>query len=217
MIPWATIVSLGAQFVGQGLSALNNKKQQQKSDADAARSEAYYNAKAAENPLSRSESAAAIGQFDRDAKKQVENAQSLSAITGATPEYALGVQKAVAEGRADLMSGISTSASRRADKYEDAAEAVRRQKAADDQQRLAARQTTYANLVQNAGKAFGAMMDAYKVGSPNEEVDVQALKESAMSPEQQAQNAQRAATSMAPTIQQAKDKIGPDSKYLYER
>lgn len=203
MFPWATIVSLGAQFVGQGLSAYNNKKQQEQADASAARREAYYVGKAAENPLSTSSAQAAMGRFDRDAKKQVETARNVSKITGATPEYSVAVQQGVAEGKAALMSGIAEGASQRSDRYEDAAERARFQKEQADQQRLAERQQTYANLVQNAGKAFGTIMDSY--GS-SERALLNQAKQQAMSNEEHANNLQRLKTAAAPNIQALKDK-----------
>lgn len=162
MIPWATILSAGAQLYGGIKSAINNRQQQANADAEAARQQAYYNAEAAANPLSRAENQYLLGKYDREAKAAVDRARSVGKITGATPEYSLAVQKGIAEGRADLMGQMSAGASQRADRYKMAGEMAAHQKAVEDQQRLAARQQTYANLVQNASSAFGNMMAAYQ-------------------------------------------------------
>lgn len=162
MIPWATILSAGAQIYGGIKSAINNRQQQANADAEAARQQAYYDAEAAANPLSRTENQYLLGKYDREAKAAVDRARSVGKITGATPEYSLALQKGIAEGRADLMGQMSAGASQRADRYKMAGEMAAHQKAVEDQQRLAARQQTYANLVQNASSAFGNMMAAYQ-------------------------------------------------------
>lgn len=162
MIPWATILSAGAQLYGGIRSAINNRRQQANADAEAARQQAYYNAEAAANPLSRAENQYLLGKYDREAKAAVDRARSVGKITGATPEYSLALQKGIAEGRSDLMGQMSAGSSQRADRYKMAGEMAAHQKAVEDQQRLAARQQTYANLVQNASSAFGNMMAAYQ-------------------------------------------------------
>ena len=164
MFPWGAIVGLAGQAVSGVASAFNNKRTQAAADAEAARQDAYYNARANESPLSRSENMALLGQYDREAKQQIENARNMATITGATPEYGVAVQKAVADGRADLMSGMSVEASKRADKYEDKAESVRHQKVLYDQARRAARNQTYANLAANAASAAGSIIDSYTAG-----------------------------------------------------
>lgn len=161
MFPWGAIVGLAGQTVSGIASALNNKKQQQAADAEVARQVAYNEAKATENPLSQSGNKRILSQYDRDSQQQIENARNTSVITGATPEYALGVQKAIAEGRADLMGKMSADTSERADKYNDEAEKVRHQKVLDDQERRKARNTTYANLAANAASAAGSIIDSY--------------------------------------------------------
>lgn len=161
MIGWGALVGLAGQAVSQWLSKKNNDEQQQMADAAAARQEAHYEAKAAENPLARSENQALLNQYDRSAKKQVETARNVAAITGATPEYSVAVQEGVAQGRADLMGQMAAGASRRADAYEQKAEAVRAGKEAADLERKAARQQTYANLINNAATAMGNIMDSY--------------------------------------------------------
>lgn len=143
------------------MSYFNNKKAQRQADAEAARQQAYYQAKANENPLSRSENQHLLGQYDRDAQQQIENARGVAAITGATPEYGLAVQKAVANGRADLMGNMSAGASERADKYNQLSEEARHQKAMDDQARIAARNETFANLAANAANIVGSSLDSY--------------------------------------------------------
>lgn len=192
MFPWGAIVGLAGQAVSGISSVFNNKKTQSVADAEAARQEAYYNAQAMQDPLTRSENAKLLAQYDRKAKQQVDNAQGVATITGATPEYALGVQKAIANGRSNLMSGMASEASERRDKYEDKAETVRHEKVLDDQERRAARNQMYANLAANAASAAGSIMDSYspkKIDTAGQSVSEQA------------------ATSMASTIANAKKKL----------
>lgn len=162
MFPWGTIVGLAGQAVSGIASAYNNKRTQQAADAESEYQQAYYNAKANEDPLARSENARLLNEYDRKAQQQVDNAQGIATITGATPEYMLGVQKGVADGRAKLMGTMAGEASERKDKYEDKAETARHQKVLDDQERRAARNTTYANLAANAASAAGAIIDSYQ-------------------------------------------------------
>ena len=162
MFPWASLISLGGQAVGGILSAMNNRKQQRAADAEAARQQAYYESKANEDALSRSENRQMLAQYDRKAKEQVENARNTAAITGATPEYGLAVQEAVAEGRADLMGDMVAGQSAREEKYLEQAEGVRQQKYAADMAREAAKQQSYANLMANSASAFGSMVGGYK-------------------------------------------------------
>lgn len=162
--PWGAIVGLAGQAVSGIASAMNNRKMQQAADAETARQVASNEAKAYENPLSRSENQQAMAQYDRTSKQQLENARGVATITGATPEYALGVQKGIADGRAELMGGIAAGASAQKDKYLDKAEKAKEQKFADDQERRLARNTTYANLAANAASAAGSIMDSYTAG-----------------------------------------------------
>ncbi len=159
-----TLLSLAGTAASGLMSYFNNKKAQKQADAEAARQQAYYQAKANENPLSRSENQHLLGQYDRAAQQQIENARGVAAITGATPEYGLAVQKAVANGRADLMGNMSAGASERADKYNQLGEEARHQKAIDDQERIAARNETFANLAANAANIVGSSLDSY-IGS----------------------------------------------------
>ena len=79
----------------------------------------------------------------------------------------MAVQKAVAEGRADLMGNIAAGDSARKDKYEQLAESVRHDKAVADIQREAAKQESYANIIANSASAFGSMLGGYKAGDPS--------------------------------------------------
>lgn len=167
MFPWASLISLAGQGIGGIMSAVSARKEKQADDAEAARQQAHYEAKANEDALSRSENRQLLSEYDRKAQKQVETANNVAAITGATPEYGLAVQKAVAEGRADLMGDISAGDSARKDKYEQLAEGVRHDKAVADIQREAAKQESYANIIANSASAFGSMLGGYKAGDPS--------------------------------------------------
>lgn len=166
MFPWASLISLAGQGIGGIMSAVSSRKEKQAADAEAARQQAHYEAKANEDALSRSENRQLLSEYDRKAQKQVETARNVAAITGATPEYGLAVQKAVAEGRADLMGDIAAGDSARKDKYEQLAEGVRHDKAVADIQREAAKQESYANIIANSASAFGSMLGGYKAGEP---------------------------------------------------
>lgn len=167
MFPWASLISLAGQGIGGIMSAVSSRKEKQAADAEAARQQAHYEAKANEDALSRSENRQLLSEYDRKAQKQVETARNVAAITGATPEYGLAVQKAVAEGRADLMGDIAAGNSARKDKYEQLAEGVRHDKAVADIQREAAKQESYANIIANSASAFGSMLGGYKAGDPS--------------------------------------------------
>lgn len=166
MFPWGMVISLAGQAMSGALSAVNNRNIQKSADAEAARRSAYYNAKANENPLSRSEVQHILGQYDRSSQQQIENARGVATITGATPEFAAAVQKGVAEGRANLMSNVAAGASRRADYYNMLGEQAAHQKAVEDQQRRYERNATYAALAGNAASAIGPIMDGYSARKP---------------------------------------------------
>lgn len=202
--PWGVIVSLAGQAASGIMSAMNNRKMQQAADAETARQVASNEAKAYENPLSRSENQQAMAQYDRTSKQQLENALGVATVSGATPEYALGVQKGIADGRAELMSGITAGASAQNDKYLDKAEKAKEQKFEDDQARRAARNTTYANLAANAASAFGSILDSYtaKPELPTADPTKQYLE-----PGYKQSMAKKVATSMHPTIEDAKRKL----------
>lgn len=202
MIGWGALVGLAGQAVGQWLSKKNNDEQQQMADAAAARQEAHYEAKAAENPLARSENQALLNQYDRAAKKQVETARNVAAITGATPEYSVAVQEGVAQGRADLMGQMSAGASRRADAYEQKAEAVRAGKEAADLERKAARQQTYANLISNAATAMGNIMDSYSAKAAPEQAPAAKAEAAPSTPAPKLQAPQMEPQSQYQTMQQ---------------
>jgi len=197
-----TILGLAGKAASGIMSYLNNKRAQEKADAEAARQEAYYRAKANENPLSRSDNQHLLGQYDRQAQQQIENARGVSAITGATPEYGLAVQKAVAEGRADLMGQMSAGASERADKYNKAAEDARHAKEVADQERIAARNETFANLAANAASAVGGIVDSYAGGGMKAPKAISAG--GGMTPEQQ----QKVNTTLAQTASRLKEQKG---------
>lgn len=179
MIPWGAIIGLAGQAVSGIASAVNNRRQQASADAEAARHEAVYEAKANEDPLARSENQRLLNQYNREAQRQVERARNMATITGATPEQAAAVQKGIANGRANLMGDMAADASYRKDRYEQMAENVRHQKSLDDQARLAARQQTYANLAANAASAVGGIMDSYSAKIPESQPSSQAEGNSA--------------------------------------
>lgn len=167
MIPLGTIVSLAGQAASGIMSVVNNKRVARKEDAEYARQQAEYAARENENPMSRSESRAALNAYDKSAEQQVETARNVSKITGATPEYSLGVQKAAQEGRGNVVSGIAADASMRADKARNLVEGSRQEQAKAELARMQARNETYANLAGNAANAFGGILDGYQIQERN--------------------------------------------------
>ena len=167
MIPLGTIVSLAGQAASGIMSVVNNKRVARKEDAEYARQQAEYAARENENPLSRSESRAALNAYDKSAEQQVETARNVSKITGATPEYSLGVQKASQEGRGNVVSGITADASMRADKARNLVEGSRQEQAKAELARMRERNETYANLAGNAANAFGSILDGYQIQERN--------------------------------------------------
>lgn len=167
MIPLGTIVSLAGQAASGIMSVVNNKRVARNEDAEYARQQAEYAARENENPLSRSESRAALNAYDKSAEQQVETARNVSKITGATPEYSLGVQKAAQEGRGNVVSGIAADASMRADKARNLVEGSRQEQAKAELARMRERNETYANLAGNAANAFGGIIDGYQTQERN--------------------------------------------------
>lgn len=161
MFPFGTIVALAGTAASGIMSAVNNRKRQRAADDEAGRQVSEQEARAYESALDRSENKEALAAYDRASKKQVETANNMGTIMGATPEFGLGVQKQVADGRADLIGGMAAGASERRDKYLDKAEETRHAKAVSDQERMLARNETYANLAANAASAVGSIVDAY--------------------------------------------------------
>ena len=158
---WGTILALGGQIVSGVASAIGNKRKQAIEEQASAREIAYNEAKANANPLADSNTQYLLNKYDRDAEAALERAKGTSAITGATPEYTLGVQKGLAEGKADLMSGISAKTTERADKYKDAAEKARMQANTNRVNTINERMQTYANLAANAMSAGAKIIDGY--------------------------------------------------------
>ena len=167
MIPLGTIVSLAGQAASGIMSVVNNKRVARKEDAEYARQQAEYAARENENPLSRSESRAALNAYDKSAEQQVETARNVSKITGATPEYSLAMQKAAQDGRGNVVSGIAADASARADAARNAGERSRQEQAKAELARMQARNETYANLAGNAANAFGSILDGYQIQERN--------------------------------------------------
>ena len=167
MISLGTIVSLAGQAASGIMSVVNNKRVARKEDAEYARQQAEYAARENENPLSRSESRAALNAYDKSAEQQVETARNVSKITGATPEYSLGVQKAAQDGRGNVVRGIAADASERADKARNLVEGSRQEQAKAEIARMRERNETYANLAGNAANAFGSILDGYQIQERN--------------------------------------------------
>jgi len=156
MIASAIIGALGTAASGI-MSYLNNKKAEANSKAESARQVAYAEGKAAENPLATTAARAATSEYDRQAQRQVDIARNRGKIMGSTPEQDAAVQKAVAEGRADLLSGIAEQGTQRADKWSAVAEEARQQAAANDRALAEQRNATYAALAANAAQSLGSL------------------------------------------------------------
>lgn len=213
MFPWGAIIGLAGQAVSGALSITNNRRMQKEADAEAARQKAFYEAKANENPLSRSEVQHVLGQYDRSSQQQIENARSVAAIKGSTPEFAAAVQKGVAEGRANLMGQVSAGASQRADYYNMLGERAQHQKAQEDMQRRMQRNSTYAALAGNAASAVGAIMDGYS--AEQKETPKMTTSGTPVTPEQQHEINQKLA-SIGQSVRDAKG-MTADPPIPYQR
>lgn len=152
------IVGVAGTAASDVMSAVNNKKRERQAQAESARRIAQAEALANEDPLARAGNQRLLAQYDREGKRQIENARNVSTITGATPEYAVAVQEGVAQGRADMMSNIAAEADARRDKYMDKAEEARRDAANAAEERALERNQTYANIAANAAQAAGSLM-----------------------------------------------------------
>jgi hypothetical protein len=153
-----TAIGAAGNIASGIMSAVNNKKMRNLKEAENARIQAYYEAKANEDPLSKASNQRLLKQYDREAKEQVERARNVAAITGATPEYSLAVQKNIAEGKADLMGDIAASHESVEEKALENLESARQQAAKDELTRLEQRNQTFANLAANAGTLAGGMI-----------------------------------------------------------
>ena len=211
MFPWGAIIGLAGQAVSGALSITNNRRMQQEADAEAARRKAFYEAKANENPLSRSEVQHVLGQYDRSAQQQIETARSMAAIKGSTPEFTAAVQKGVAEGRANLNGQVAAGASRRADYYNMLGEQAQHQKAQEeDMQRRMQRNSTYAALAGNAASAVGAIMDWYSAGKAPFDPNHESIREGNAAVAQMNEKAAKTGVQVSAhptTIEQELDKI----------
>lgn len=203
MIPLGTIVSLAGQAASGIMSVVNNKRVARKEDAEYARQQAEYAARENENPLSRSESRSALNAYDKSAEQQVETARNVSKITGATPEYSLGVQKAVQEGRGNVVSGIAEGASARADKARNLVEGSRQEQAKAELARMQARNETHANLAGNAANAFGGILDGYQ--SKEENTIPQQMADEAVERLNQKADKQVLKTAAAPSLESIRE------------
>lgn len=158
------ILGLAGTAASGIMSAVNNKKRERQAQAETARQIARAEALANEDPMLRGSNQKLMREYDRRAQEQVENARNVSAITGATPEYAVAVQEGVAQGRADMMSDIAVGADARRDKYLDQAEEARQSAALAAEERALERNQTYANIAANAASAAGSLMQGIGSG-----------------------------------------------------
>jgi hypothetical protein len=169
-----TILGAAGNVASGVMSAINNKKARQSEEAEAARQQAHYDALANEDPLSRASNQRLLNEYDREAQQQVEKARNVAAITGATPEYGLAVQKGVAEGRADLMGNIAANNEATRQKAIEAGEQAKQRAALQELARIEARNQSYANLAANASNAASSLisgMQPKKVTNYKGEID----------------------------------------------
>lgn len=154
----ATLGAAGT-VAGNIMSIINNRKAEAANRAENARQQAYYNARANEDPLSRTSNQKLLNQYDRTARKQIQDARNVAAITGATPEFTLAVQDSVAQGRADLMGNMAANQDLVQEKALEQAELARQNLATQQQAIYANRDKAYANLVTNAANAATSLIN----------------------------------------------------------
>ncbi len=148
------------------MSAVNNKKLLRSQQAEAARQQAFYESKANEDTLSKASSQRLLNAYDTKSRDQLQAAQGVAAVTGATPEYSLAVQKGIASGRASLMGDINANQEASTEKAVEQAEAARQASALAQQQQLAARDQSLANLASNSISAAGSMISGMQPKEP---------------------------------------------------
>jgi hypothetical protein len=164
------------------MSIINKRKQTQQLDAENARQQAYYDSKANEDALSKASTQQAMNQYDRKAEEQIANAQNVAAVTGATPEFTLAVQKGVAQGRADMMGNAQVNAEATQEKALDQSEQVRQEAARQRQALLAEQNQSFANLAANAGNVATSLMNAASAPKAKEDNKGKVATGSAPSP-----------------------------------
>lgn len=154
---WTTLLSLAGQAASGIMSAINNRRTEAAEKAESARQRAYFEGRANENPMERSENAAILGTLDRRLHSQNETAAAKQKVLGGTPEMAVATQKANANAYADAVSNIAANASKNRDTALDNLEKSRENDAANRIARMDARNQTYANLAANAANAFSGL------------------------------------------------------------
>lgn len=178
-IPWAGLLSAAGTILSGGLSKFNNDRMERQQKAEDARRKAFYAGKAAESPLASSQNQQMLGEYDRRSAQQLANATGVGLITGATPEFSLGVQKGIAEGRADMMGKMGADATRRKDMYEMMGEQAKQEAHQAEMERLANRDNTFANLAANSANALGTLVDGYSGMAKAPEANANGTTESA--------------------------------------
>lgn len=164
---WAAIASLAAQGVNTYLDVSNERAKRKLENDEADRQDSYYSMKENENPLVRSDDKELLSEYNRQSERQLERAENVGKIMGATPEFGLAVQGEIANGRANLLGDIASGESQRRDYFSRLRELARQKKAENEMARLNANTTKYANLAANAASTFGAMMDSYSASKVN--------------------------------------------------
>lgn len=154
------ILGIVGKTASDVMGIINKRKQTQQLDAENARQQAYYDSKANEDALSKASTQQAMNQYDRKSEEQIANAQNVAAVTGATPEFTLAVQKGVAQGRADVMGNAQVNAEATQEKALDQSEQVRQEAAKQRQALLAEQNQSLANVAANAGNVATSLMNA---------------------------------------------------------
>ena len=151
---WTMLLSLAGQAASGIMSALNNRRTEQAEESESARQRAYFEGRANENPMERSDNAAILGTLDRKLRSQNETAAAKNKVLGGTPEMDVATKKATANAYADAVSSIAANASKNRDTAMDNLEKSRETDAENRIKRMDARNQTYANLAANAANAF---------------------------------------------------------------
>ena len=153
-----TAVGTAGKIASMIMDSINRKKTIAAEEAELARQQAYYEAKANEDAMSKASNQRLLNEYDRETQKQLQAAQGVAAITGATPEYTLAVQKGIAEGRADLMGNISANHETTVEKASEKSEEVKQKVAERKLARLNEERESIANVAANAGTLAGGMI-----------------------------------------------------------
>lgn len=148
-----TAIALGSAITGAVASSNAAKKANKMIAKQRAENKQWYNAKMAEDYITRSDAQAVLKKQRELLNEQYQRARATNIVAGGTDESLALQQQAANKSMSDTMSNIASEASA----YKDSAEqAYRQQDAALNQQQVQVQQQKAANIAQAAGQGVSA-------------------------------------------------------------